>query len=113
MQALIILLALLLASCTEIVEVATEPDDFVGVAEAYCKAHPELPCGRVYTCATPADNELGQVEICVPQFLDVSAAEATYGACEPTARHIGLCWWCCGEGCTAGCNALTGCWCPQ
>lgn len=108
----VILVLVLLAACTAVIDNTVEPEDLSSVAETYCKAHPELPCGHVFVCDTPAENELGQVEICIPQFIDKSAAEAIYGACEPTPRHSGLCWFCCGEGCTAGCNALSGCFCP-
>jgi hypothetical protein len=72
-------------------------------------------CGHVYVCDTPAENELGLVEICIndddhPE--DVESAEAMYGACEPTPRHQGLCWWQCGTGAHRGGNAFSGTWCP-
>lgn len=112
MQALALALLIGLAGCTTVLETAVEPDDFASLAEAYCKAHPELPCGHVYMCETAAENELGLVELCVPHFIDVTVVERLYGACVPTPRHSGQCWWCCGAGCTAGCNALTSCFCP-
>lgn len=109
----VILFALL--GCQGVVETAVEPEDLSGIADAYCAANPHLPCGKVYACATPADNELGLIELCVPQFIDVSAVEAVHGECQlsPHERFAGanLCWWCCGEGCTRGCNAFDGCFC--
>jgi hypothetical protein len=101
--------------CTQAVDVIVEPEDLSVLAEEYCMAHPTLPCGHVYQCETPAENKLGLTEICVPQFIDISVAEVQYGACTPSTdpRFDGgnLCWWCCGEGCTAGCNAYNGCFC--
>ena len=110
-------LLLLLLGCSQAIDATVEPEDIAGLAEEYCMDHPTLPCGKVYQCDTPADNELGFVEICVPQFMDISVAEATYGACKlstsPRLKDANLCWWCCGEGCGAGCNALTSCYCPE
>ena len=111
MRALVVLA--LLAGCADVAATVTpQPDDYVSVAEAYCKAHPELPCGHVYECDAAADNALGHIEICVAQQQSLTAAEAVYGACAPTPRHEGLCWWCCGAGCGGGCNAYSGCFCP-
>jgi len=105
----------LLVGCTQVVEQVAEPDDLAGLAEDYCAAHPEWPCGKVYQCDTPADNPLGLVEVCIPQFMDVSAAEAVYGSCElstdPRLKSVNLCWWCCGSGCGPGCNSYSGCFC--
>jgi hypothetical protein len=73
-------------------------------------------CGHVYLFPeSPADNELGGVELCVddddhPEDLD--AAELVYGPSEPTPRHQGLCKWCTGDDCGRGCNAFSGCWDP-
>ena len=110
-------LLIISVNCQQAVEATVEPEDLAGLAEQYCQAHPALPCGHVYQCDTPADNKLGLVEICVPQFIDISAAEAQYGACELSTderfKDGNLCWWCCGEGCTAGCNAYSGCFCQQ
>jgi hypothetical protein len=71
-------------------------------------------CGKVFMCDTPAENELGLVEICVdhddhPEDLD--AVEAKYGACVPTPRHQGLCKFCCDDDCGRGANAFSGTWC--
>ena len=108
------LILLLLVGCTQVIEATTDPEDLAAGAEAYCAANPHLPCGHVYACEQPADNELGRVEVCVlGPWRDVPEVEAVYGPCEPTPRHVGLCWWCIGEGCTAGCNALTSCWDPE
>jgi len=86
-------------------------------AEEAAAAHGELlckinasKCGHVYACDATADNDLGQVEICVQNDTPIEDVEAQYGACEPTPRHTGLCYWHCDGG--AGCNALSGCWCP-
>lgn len=76
--------------------------------EAYCAAFPELPCGHVYLCDAPADNELGHIEICVNDEDPLADVEAIYGACTPTPRHAGLCWWRC-DG-KPGCNSKSGCW---
>ena len=111
-----LLLVALVVGCTQVIETAVEPDDFVDVAEAYCRAHPELPCGHVWQCEaaspTPETGWEGHVEVCVPNFIPIESVEAVHGACWPTTRHAGLCWWCCGPGCTAGCNAKTACYCP-
>jgi hypothetical protein len=74
-------------------------------------------CGHVYMCDTPADNELGLVEICINDDEDdgteqIESAEAMYGECEPTPRHQGLCRHCCGADCGRGGNAFNGTWCP-
>ena len=79
----------------DVVDDAISPSDLAEIAEAYCAAHPELPCGHVYEC--PA---LG--EVCV---LDDSPLPQE--SCAPTKRHQGLCWWNC-DG--RGCNAYQGCW---
>ena len=104
-----------LLGCKQIAEDADPTGDVVDLADAYCAAHPELPCGKVYMCEAPADNELGHIEICIPQFYSVQLAEAVYGQCElsphPRFDDGNLCWWCCGDGCTRGCNALNGCFC--
>lgn len=119
---------LLVFGCGEVVERVVEPEDLAGLAEAYCLANPTLPCGKVYACQTPADTDIGLVEVCIPQIfdgvggvsdVDVAFAEAVYGDCElsPHERFVSkgtwLCWWCCGEGCGAGCNAMSGCYCPM
>ena len=101
------LIPLLLAGCTTVVDAVVEPEDLADTAEAYCKANPHLPCGHVYEC--------GDAEVCVlGPWREVPDVEAALGAtCEKTERHVGLCWYCCGEGCTAGCNAISGCFCPE
>lgn len=107
----------MLAACSNVVE-EIEPgvEDVVGIAEEYCRANPTLPCGKVYQCDTPAENAIGFIEICIPQFIDVSLAEAQYGTCKLSTdkrfEDANLCWWCCGEGCTRGCNSYNGCFCP-
>lgn len=88
----------------------------VGVAhgEVLCAIHPDK-CGRVYACETPAENELGQIEICIQIDRPIADAEAIYGHCELSHHERfdngNLCYWHCGEG--AGCNAYNGCWCPE
>lgn len=113
--ALIVFLVLLLAACvTDVIEpdeVITE-EDLADIAEGYCAANPELTCGHVYLCETPAENEFGTVEICLLDDIPLPVLEEVHGLCTPTPRHQGLCWWCCGEGCGAGCNAYSGCFCP-
>ena len=92
-----------------------EPDDLVGIAEAYCDAHPEWPCGHVWLCTSPStnpDNQYGRMEVCLLDDISVSVLEDLYGPCEPTPRHVGLCWVCCGTGCGVGGNAYDGTYCP-
>lgn len=110
----LIFLFFYLTGCSKIVEPdeIVTPDDLSEIAEAYCAAHPELTCGHVYMCAQEADNALGHVEICKLDEHPLEWVEAIYGTCEPTPRHQGLCWWCCGEGCGAGGNAYNGTFCP-
>ena len=92
---------------TEVVKEEVEPIDLVGIAEAFCDANPGWPCGHVYECAGAA------VEVCALDVTPLEEVEAVYGECVPTTRHEGLCWHCCGEGCTIGCNAYEGCFCPE
>lgn len=113
--ALIVFIILLLAACvTDVIEpedVITE-DDVADIAEGYCASRPELTCGHVYLCETPAENEFGLTEICLLDDIPLPVLEEVHGTCIPTPRHQGLCWWCCGAGCGAGCNAYNGCFCP-
>lgn len=97
---------------TEVVKNEVEPVDLTGIAEAFCEANPAWPCGHVYMCDTPAENELGLTEVCVLDDTPIAGVELTLGACMKTPRHQGLCWHCCGEGCSVGCNAYNGCFCP-
>lgn len=103
---------------TDVVEAedVLDPSDLAEIAEAYCEANPELTCGHVYLCQTPStnpDNEYGRIEICKLDDHPLEWLEAVHGSCEPTPRHQGLCWWCCGEGCGAGGNAYDGTFCPD
>lgn len=107
------MLLMALACCTTAKDVGGE----VGGSVAEWIACPTdlINCGHVYMCEATAGNELGHAEFCLndddaPEDLD--AAEAKYGACEPTPRHQGLCLYCCGPGCGRGCNAYSGCYCP-
>lgn len=103
--ATIIALATLCSGCvTEVVKEEVEPFDLIGIAEAFCDANPAWPCGHVYEC--------GEVEMCALDSTPLEEVEAVHGTCVPTTRHEGLCWHCCGEGCTVGCNAYDGCFCP-
>lgn len=89
-----------------------EPEDLADIAESYCDARPDFPCGHVYECAAVADTPSGFVETCVLDDIPLEWAEVYYGAeCKPTTRHVGLCWYCCGAGCGPGCNAYSGCYC--
>ncbi len=81
----------------------------VAHGEIACLLYPDK-CGDVYVCEMPADNALGRVEICVQRDVPLEDVEAVFGACSPTPRHVGLCYWHCDPG--AGCNAFSGCWCP-
>lgn len=93
---------LLLLGCTTVRDAGGQVAEWVACPTSL------IDCGHVYVCATPADNELGVVEICVDvddQPGDLDAAEAIYGACEPTPRHQGLCIWCPAG---AGANAFNG-----
>lgn len=79
-----------------------------------CPVIPGLDCGHVFVCATPWDNPLGLVELCIDDDNSAATAladaEAVYGACEPTPRHQGICIYCPSGG---GCNAYNGCFgCP-
>jgi hypothetical protein len=86
--------------------------------ERQCKEQ-MITCARVYAYETPADNPLGQVEMCT-RAEDLASATAMYGAAElsPDARFdqwrlLGvepICWWQCPS--AKGCNSYTGCWCP-
>lgn len=111
------------AGCSDAAEaIAPGPEDLAGFAEQYCKDNPTLPCGKVYAFPDqPRSNPLGLLEMCVPQFIDVSAAESLFGPAilspDPRFHAANLCWWCCGAGCTRGCNAYGGppegsCFCP-
>lgn len=96
-------LLLFLLACTEVRDAGGQ------VAEWIACPTDLIDCGQVFACSAPADNELGVVEICIDvddQPEDLDAAEALYGACEPTPRHSGLCI-VCPDG--AGCNAFNGC----
>lgn len=90
-------LCLALAACAETKQVAGTVGGTVAEFIA-CPVIPGLDCGHVFVCATPADNELGLIEICIDDDNDektaLADAEAVYGACEPTPRHQGLCIWC-------------------
>lgn len=94
------------------------PEDLADVAEAYCQAHPELPCGHVFECDTPSENPLGRVEFCVLDTMGTASVESLFGSCRRSTdprflkANSWLCWHCCGEGCGAGCNAYSGCFCP-
>ena len=110
-----LVLALVLGACiTEVVSVddVVTPGDLAEIAEDYCEAHPELPCGRVWECGP------GRWEACVLDDHPLEWAEAYFGGvCEPAddPRFYGhpICWWCCGEGCGKGCNSIDfGCFCP-
>ena len=79
-----------------------------------CPVIPGLDCGHVFVCATPAENALGQIELCIDDDNEdataLADAEAIYGPCEPTPRHQGICVFCPEE---RGCNAFNGCFgCP-
>lgn len=107
---------LLLLGCRDVLP---QPEDFdiedlAEIAEQYCAANPQVPCGHVWMCETPADNDLGLVEICVLDETIIEEVEGIYGPCVPTPRHVGLCLHCCPTetmGCSSGCNAYSGCYC--
>lgn len=93
---------LFLLACTEVRDAGGQVVEWVA-----CPTH-LIDCGQVFACATPADNELGVVELCIDvddQPGDLDVAESLYGTCEPTPRHQGLCIWC-PDG--AGGNAFSG-----
>lgn len=81
-------------------------------------------CQRVFQFATPAENPLGFVELCVHED-DLSTAEAMYGASQWTTHErfqnyylLGvepMCIWQCpyAPGPGFGCNAYDGCYCPM
>ena len=89
----------------------------VTAIEAYCAIGDDPRCGEVYACDTPAENEVGLVEICISDATPIDEAEAVYGPCElsPHERFDALghrCYWHCDEG--GGCNAYNGCFgCPM
>ncbi len=80
-------------------------------------------CQRVYQFATPSENPLGFVELCVHKD-DLATAEAEWGASQWTTDQrfqsyylLGvepLCVWQCpyAPGPGFGCNAFSGCYCP-
>lgn len=116
-----VIAGLLISGCaTEVVK--QETPDLTDVAEAYCKANPDLNCGHVYACQTYADNPIGLIELCIPQEdpavnrPTLEQAEGEFGSCElsPSPRFSSshLCWWCCGPTCGRGCNSFSGCYCP-
>lgn len=53
-------------------------------------------------CWDGEENELGELLTDEPGGM---------WTCEATPRHLGPCWYHCGEG--RGCNAFAGCYCPQ
>lgn len=96
-------------------EVVPDPiGDIFEIAEQQCALHPEYPCGHVWMCDTPAQNELGMVEVCVWNQTPITDVEAVYGSCilSPSERFHGhqLCWWGCVKG-WVGCNSFSGCFC--
>ncbi len=107
-----------LSGCiTKVVEPSdvVEPDDLADLAEGYCDAHPEFPCGHVYLCEAPSENPentFGRIEICVNDDVPLTEVEALYGTCAPTPRHSGLCWAPCPVT-GPGCNSYDGCYCPM
>lgn len=106
-------LVALLAGCMTVVG-EPEPADLGGLvdlAEAYCKAHEDVPCGHVWLCEAQAENPLGHWETCVLDEYPIEKVEAVLGPCTPTPRHQGLCYHHCTPG--AGCNAYSGCWCEE
>lgn len=105
------LITLAMCSCAAIKDAAGEAG---GTAADYIACPLGLfDCGHVYLFpATPAENALNAVELCVddddhPQ--DLLAAELMFGPSVPTPRHQGICRWCAGLDCGAGCNAFGGC----
>lgn len=122
---LLALVLIYLFGCSHVVQPddIVSPDDLESIAEAYCLAHPELNCGKVYACQTPSDNPIGLIELCIPQpdatnplKPTLEQAEAEFGACDlsPSPRFDkgNLCWWCCGPTCGPGSNAYSGSYCP-
>lgn len=103
-------IAMALAACTAAEHVDPERDR--------CEIEAELrgaECAVVYQFAAPYPNELGYVELCVPErYLD--DAQARYGVAHPSESPRfeqythGLvdppCFWCA----SPGANALNGCW---
>lgn len=66
--------------------------------------------GVVYQCERVAETPSGLEEWCWPD--DVEQLERELGtSCEPTPRHLGPCLYRCPS--ATGCNAFSGCWCPD
>ena len=112
------LLLLTLAACEQAsnvgkVVVAGGP---AAAIEAYCAVADDARCGLVFACEEPADNELGQIEICVSDTTDITEVEEKFGACVPSPhpRFEALghrCLWRCPS--QGGCQGFSGCWCPE
>lgn len=96
------LVMLALVACGTVRDAAGEAG---GTAAEWLACPTDLvDCGQVFVC--------GGSEICVDDNDEaLDAAELELGACEPTERHQGLCWWRCPS--RRGCNAFAGCYCPD
>lgn len=111
----------LVAGCAELENV--EPSSDTSLCERLKPAGSE--CATVYEFAEPASNELGHVEMCVPdRYLE--EAESLHGLARPstdprfTKYTDGLvrppppfppCWWQC-PATVEGCNAYDTCYVP-
>ena len=115
LRALVLVLAL--TSCDQALNVgkASVAGGPVAAAEAYCAIADDARCGQVYACELPADNELGQIELCVSDLTPIADVEAHFGPCALSHHErfdlLGhRCLWRCPS--QAGANAYNGSFCP-
>lgn len=112
-----VILALGVLSCSACVGAAPPevfPDESICVREAEARG---AECATVYAFAQPALNDLGHVELCVPERY-LAEAEAKHGPSWPSDHERftritqGLvdpkCFWCA----SPGANAFNGCFVP-
>ena len=109
---------LALAACDQAVNVgkAAVGGGPVAAYEAYCAVADDARCGEVYACEEVAENELGQVELCVSDLTDIRDVEARFGPCALSHHErfdlLGhRCLWRCPS--QAGANAYSGSYCVE
>lgn len=78
----------------------------------------QLPGPKVYACEVESGAELVDLELCFDRGPDeledqLWAAYGGFAICNPTKRHAGQCFYCCGPDCGRGSNAFNGSWCPS
>jgi len=110
------LVLIAIAACDQAVNVgkATVAGGPVAAYEAYCAINEDSRCGQVYACEAFAENELGQVELCVSDLTPIADVEAHFGPCALSHHErfdlLGhRCLWRCPS--QAGANAYSGSFC--